>query len=319
VLLIFVLSYIALGLPSLYDYFHRSDFVVRLAKEVRPLIAGPWDQDLFWRVYPRMQSLIFDENLWGAFCANIAFVSLAVMVCPIPRAEGGARPLFRGAFFLFTFATLCLYLSMSRGGVACYLIGIVAITVCAGRYRVRLLGIGAAIIAALVLLLIVYPNHPRIAGAMKRYTSVSDTSSKVAYDRVEMWENAIVSFWGTPSGSGLGTAGQAAVYHGGGAVVTDGQYFKVLVEEGIPGVFTWVVGWIGAIGIIVGLLRGAYGIDRIYGLTVLASIIGQLAQNVGSNASDFYYMPVITWAFLGFFVARRTQPPIGRTAEGTRE
>ena len=307
VLGVFVGSFVLLALPSLADFALRPDFSVRISTELRANISGPWDPNVFWRVYPRMQSLLFDENLWGALCANVAFLAMAALVAPLPRLGGRAAPAVRAAVPLFFLATGCLVLSLSRGALACYIVGFAAILFLAKQYRGRVVALGLTLILAGGIGLYFLSSHPRIKGAIDRFTSVGDTSSQVAYDRVDMWVSAIEAFQQQPSGIGLGTAGHAAINHGGGAVVTDGQYFKVLVEQGVPGIVTWAIGFIGVLALTVRLLRDAEGIDRILGLTVVASLIGQLAQNVGSNAADFYYIPVLTWALAGFFFARRVE------------
>ncbi|HVK03469.1 MAG TPA: O-antigen ligase family protein [Armatimonadaceae bacterium] len=308
VLTAFVGSFVLLALPSLFDYAFRTNFSVRIASELRPAISGQWEPDVFWRVYPRMQSLLFDENLWGALCANVAFLTLAALVAPLPHPRGRPRTAVRAAVPLFFLATGCLILSLSRGALACYIVGFATILLLASRHRGRVVALGLSLIVAGGMALFLLSSHPRVAGAIDRFASIGDKSSTVAYDRVEMWVSAIEAFKIMPSGVGLGTAGHAAVHHGGGAVVTDGQYFKVLVEQGVPGIVTWLVGFVGVVALTVRLLRGAEGVDRIVGLTAAASLCGQLAQNVGSNASDFYYVPVLTWGLLGFFFARRTTP-----------
>jgi hypothetical protein len=265
---------------------------------LRPMFSAHWDPQLFWRVYPRMQSLIFDENIWGSLSTLVALVSLA----RIASGTGG-----RPAWLLFCLATACVLLSMSRGSMACWLVGVVALLLLqgGGRQRARILWGCAGLAALLAAGLWTLRADPRFGALLERAASLTDTRSRVAYDRVDMWKQAWDNFERWPSGTGIGTAGHASLYHGGGGIITDGQYFKVAAEQGVPGLVAVAVGVVATLAVLARLKRGARGEERVFGLAAFAYLCGLCAQNVGSNAFDFFYTPHVFWTLAGLFVARR--------------
>jgi hypothetical protein len=251
-------SYVLLALFSLADYALRTSVGVQLAMALRPMFSAHWDPQLFWRVYPRMQSLIFDENIWGSLSTLVALVSLA----RIASGTGG-----RPAWLLFCLATACVLLSMSRGSMACWLVGVVALLLLqgGGRQRARILWGCAGLAALLAAGLWTLRADPRFGALLERAASLTDTRSRVAYDRVDMWKQAWDNFERWPSGTGIGTAGHASLYHGGGGIITDGQYFKVAAEQGVPGLVAVAVGVVATLAVLARLRRGARGEERVFG------------------------------------------------------
>lgn len=318
VLRVLVASYVVLAVFSLAEYVLRTSLGVRLSMLLRPSISGPWEPNLFWRVYPRMQSLLYDENIWGSLSALIALLSLARL--------GVERRPARWVWLVLPLALGCVGLSMSRGAAACLAAGLLVVLLLAPR---RGRPVFACLVAVVVLAgaLAVKNGDPRVRALLDRTLSLTDQNSQVAYDRVSQWKLGIETFQLAPSGMGLGMAGHAAVFHGGGVgqgannTIADGYYFKVAAEQGVPGLLALALGVGGVAWALVRHLwpllprcvaapaGSALETEAVIGLTALAYLCGLCAQNVGSNALDYFYVVPVLWILIGLFVARRTIPP----------
>lgn len=299
---VLLITYVCLALPSLLDYALRTDIGVRLSMALRPGFEAQAHPLLFWKTYARMQSLLFDENVWGSLSALVSLFCLA--------SFSAFRPAL-ATRLLFSVATLCVLLSMSRGSMACWLAGASVLLLLRGRHRPRI------VLAFLALSLMIgagvwmLRQDRRVEMLLIRVVAVRDSRSDAAFDnlRREGWKQGLDRFRDVPSGDGIGTAGQAAMFHGRAGVVSDGQYFKVAAEQGVPGLVTLALGIAGILWVIVRHLPGASGLDRVVGMTAAAYLCGLCAQSVGSNALDFYYTPAVLWTLVGCFVARRVAAP----------
>lgn len=367
-------GYVLLAVFSLLDYFTRTDFSIRLAMVIREGFWGQWNPYVFFRWYPRMQSLLFNEQVWGSLSAFACLICFAFFTQVRPK--GWVWPLLGLAF-------LCLLLSMARGGMivlavgtlalllfrsepvlrsvagahvpwwawpasvvalaglalvtqmplplpvalAAFAVAAVLVSVVLGvreRHRLRILETGIVLALALAAVWAVLQTNEKVASLSKRVISMSDSGNKLAYDRVGQWQRGLDKFALAPSGTGLGTVGTASFYHGGAGLedaVFDGGWFRVMAEQGVPGLLCGVVGVLGTMGALARRLRpvGAEpgvtrGLPRVLGLATLALLAGTAVQNVGQNAFDAFFLPYVLWTFAGLFLAHAHEEARGGEA-----
>lgn len=119
-------------------------------------------------------------------------------------------------------------------------------------------------------------------------------------ERDEQWVNGWNNFKDIPIGGGPGQVGQVASrYDGGGMldlkVVPDGDYFRVLSEYGIGGLFFYL----GVLfSFLISLMLKVHNVN--YRL-VIAIVGGNILQMIGSNITEFYFTNLIYWMILGYF------------------
>ena len=137
--------------------------------------------------------------------------------------------------------------------------------------------------------------------------------SATASNRVWQWQRALNSFPIYPAGRGLGRAGGAAYLHNTSVnvndIVSDGGYFRIIAETGLPGIVCFLIGMAGVMHILLHrLLRDrlyVQGEDRTVALTLFAFLAGLLMQNIAGNAFDMYYIVPLAWFLLGLLLTRR--------------
>jgi len=379
VVTILLVAYVLLALFSLADYVMRTDFSIRLAMVIREGFWGQWNPFIFFKWYPRMQSLLYNEQVWGSLSAFVCLFCFAAFT--------QARPA-RWVWPLLGLALLCLALSMARGGMVVFAVGTLALlpfraegnrgvvvpwwawplcvvgltalvwvtqaslplpvalgafavvavlmSVLLGvreRHRLRIVETFLVLGVVLGVTWMVFQQNEKMASLTKRVLSVSDKNNKLAYDRVGQWQRGLDKFALVPSGTGLGTVGIASFYHGGAGLedaIFDGGWFRVLAEQGVPGV---LCGAIGTVGLMIVCARrlgrpGRGGLTRVVGLATFALLAGTTVQNVGQNAFDAFYVPYVLWIFAGLFLARQEAEeqagaantlPVAWSAEGERQ
>ncbi len=362
---VLIVGYVLLAVFSLLDYFTRTDFSIRLAMVIREGYWGKWNPYVFFRWYPRMQSLLYNEQVWGSLSAFVCLFCFAAFT----RARPG-----RWTVPLLGLAFLCLLLSMARGGMIVFAVGTLVLLLFRGepapggaamarvpwwawpvsiaslaglalvtqtllplpvalaafaiaavlmsvvlgvreRHRLRILETGMVLALVLTLVWVALQSNEKVLSLTKRVLSMSDTNNKLAYDRVGQWRLGLNKFALAPSGTGLGTVGTASFYHGGASLddaVFDGGWFRVMAEQGVPGLLCGVVGVLGTMIALgrrlwpTGREPGAtHGLPRVLGLATLALLAGTVVQNIGQNAFDAFYLPYVLWTFAGLFLAFR--------------
>jgi len=309
VLRYWLVGFALLAVASLYDYLVRPDFFVRVAIQVRDGFWGKFEPHFFFRWYPRMQSLLFAEQTWGTVCALVSLYCLSRIRSARTRAEWWCL------LGVFTLAMIGVVFSMSRGAYACWLVGVAVMVCFPGRHRraigtTLLLGALSLFIAILIL-----GHDERVSSLVTRTVALTDSKNEVAYERVNQWQRVLQNFPLFPAGRGLGRAGAQAMYHGtgdGGDFVPDGGYFRILAEQGIPGILLFAIGSLGLIAALMRALWAARGLDRALCLTALSTFCGLLVQNIGGNIFDLYFLPQLFWMLVGFamgrFLTRAAEP-----------
>ena len=318
-----LVSFCIFAFFSFIDYALRPNFVIRIVVAMRPGFNGPFDPYDFYKWYPRMQSLLFAEQVWGTVCVFVVLYALTALLEKRPLKN---RILLWTTYLLSLTGLLC---SMSRGAFVCFAVAVAGLLCFRGPHRRAL--------AATVLVMCVvsglawaqFGNDGRIQSLTKRtgalLSAATGGTGKVLRDngqvdqessatnRVWQWERALASFPMYPAGRGLGRAGSASVMHNTSVdvndAVSDGGYFRILAEVGVPGIVCFVIGVAGVMGVLLGRLlrdrRNVTGEERTVALMLFAFLCGLIVHNVGGNAFDFYYIIPLAWFLFGLLLSRR--------------
>lgn len=302
----FLLSYAVLAVLSLLDYVFRPHLMIELAALQRRSMLVGRDPHLFYSWYPRMQSLLFGEGIWGSLSALASLLCLALMT------TGTTRAVTRWGLSisaLFGLSMVCLGLTLSRGAFLCWLAGLLALLLIGGHRRLRVVG-PIVLIVALMAGGVYWRmrDTPLADYFLARADALVNRDNPLAQDRKGEWKWALDRFRLVPAGMGLGRAGIVSNTHGGTSsadTIFDGGYFRVLAEQGIPGILALLTGITGLLWVLLRQLRGARGLEKAVGLAVTAYLCGIAVQNAGHNAFDFLYPTAVLWTLVGLYVARR--------------
>lgn len=299
---VFLASYAVLAVLSLLDYGFHSQAIMDITITNRSaFFQNVTDPRLhFSTVYVRMQSLLLEENVWGALSSLVSLFCLAYQGTPRP-------PLWTRC--LFVLATLCILLAMSRGAIASWIMGVAVLLLLRGPHQRRILVV--TLVSGLLFgsaLLTLRRHDLRIGAIVNRVDEVEMSREGLHPDRVRQWENSLQMFLLHPAGTGLGTTGYSAMYTRQRApLITDGQYFRVAVEQGVPGLITVILALGGTLWALLRHLPTTSGHERVLGMTLVAYLCGLCTHSVGANAMDYYYIPAVTWMLIGLFMARRVE------------
>lgn len=296
----FLNSYAVVAIGSFYQFLFRPQFIINLSQAERPYFPAQtsFPPDVFWRVYTRMESLLFEENVWGTLCTLIALYCLTGL-------RGGKTPWKTSCLLALSLAGTVL--SQSRGALLTLAGGVCVLLLLRGRHRTRILATLAALGLIGATIMANWGNSERVVTLVTRAATLTSTDSKhnATSDRSFQWKEGWDIFVQNPSGIGLGTVGYAAHLSGiGQHRVADGIYFRILAETGIPGILMTFLalfgtGWV--------LFRHIFDYacspsTRRLGMTLFAFHCGFVVQSVGANTYDFWYLPSVFWTFFGVFV-----------------
>ncbi|GAB4460030.1 MAG: hypothetical protein OHK0029_23400 [Armatimonadaceae bacterium] len=310
--LFWVIPFALLALLSLVDYFVRPQLTIEIAILVRDGFWKHWDPYMFFRWYPRMQSLMFSEQFWGTICGMVSVLCLSLW---------SLRPRPKWVVPVFWLALVCLVFSMSRGALIDWAVAIVVLMLFRGRHRVVVPVTVAVTVLAGVVLAIQFGDKDSVDTLVDRITALADSDNTNAYDRIGQWKYALEYFPLFPAGRGLGRAGSQALFHGtgdGSMAIADGGYFKIMAEEGLPGLLLFTVGGIGFVLVLLRLLQFYRNeqrntVEYALGRALLCMLCGLLVHNVGGNIFDAYYIQPTFWLFAGFFVTHAEQQTARKT------
>lgn len=260
-----------------------------------PTLMNPLD---FWQIYPRMQGFLFDEVVWGTLCTLIAVIAIAHLATHDSLLK-------RYAFVLL--ATLCLFCSLSRGSMISFACALVVLLIHPGPHRKQL----AAILAIMVVLggagLYVMRGSWLVTVAMTRLDTVSVGAAKkgeIAKDRTHQWKAGWKIFQQTPSGLGLGTVGLgASLSKVTPYLVGDGMYFRVLAEQGVPGIVVFAYMLISIPWILWRYRNIVPVVWRPLGTGLFAFHFGFCIHGIGANTFDYYCIAPTYFMLLGLYVS----------------
>ncbi len=297
-------SWWTFAIVSFWAFFAGPSFVLDWNQAVRQqlyelsLSRGmvATDPQTFWRLYPRMQSLLFEENVWGALCAMVSLLAVGMLV--VRR-----RPWAWGT--LFALSTLGLLLSVARGALIGWVVGLAVLALQRQRFSGRL---RAALCVLAVLsggALLYLSENPRIVYFLQMADRAVSGVSRGDFDeRTHQWEAGWDILRRNPSGTGIGTVGYSASSTGmTQSVVADGNYISLGAEMGWPGLILFFGTLLSMLWV---LLRHQRAIQdarlRGLGLGLSAMLCGQLVHGVTANVFEYHYTFPLLWVLLALYV-----------------
>jgi O-antigen ligase len=143
---------------------------------------------------------------------------------------------------------------------------------------------------------------PVVVNITRRLDTISVASAQngdLTSDRMHHWTRAIQIFSEFPSGSGLGTAGFAAHLSGvAEETVGEGTFFRILAEQGVPGILAFVYLVLSLFWILWRLLPVCGERLRPLGASLLAFHTGFVIHAMVASTYDYYFV-----VFIGLFVS----------------
>jgi O-antigen ligase len=254
------------------------------------------DPMTFWRFYPRMQSLLFEENVWGALCAMVSLIALGMLL--VRR-----RPWMWGT--LFAVATLGLLLSVARGALVGWGVGIVVLALGRQRFSGRLWGVLCVLSVLTGGALLYLAENPRIAYFVQMADRAANGISRGDFDeRTHQWEKGWDILQRNPSGTGIGTVGYSASSTGmSQSIVADGNYISLGAELGWPGLLMFAVTLLSLLWVLIRHQRAIQDARlRGLGLGLLAALCGMMVHAVTANVFEYHYTFPVFWTLLGIYV-----------------
>lgn len=304
----FLGGYILLAVASFYAFFAGPEIVFQwnhaVRQQVYDLVAsrgGPKiDPVIFWRAYLRMQSLLFEENVWGSLCSFVSLMSAAFLV---------VRKKSLGWVCLFLLSTVGLALSIARGAVVGWGVGMLVLLVQRQRFSWRL-NASLAVLGGLIGGGAVYlSEQPNVALWLQLgERAMTGIESGSFDDRAEQWKVGWDLLQRNPSGVGLGTVGYSASGTGiAQSQVADGNYVSLGAEMGWLGLAMLGVVLLSALWVLVRHRRAvADPATRALGLGLTGYLVAMAVHAVSANVFEYYYTFPVFWALLGVYVARCT-------------
>lgn len=210
---------------------------------------------------------------------------------------------------IFSIITInAVFLSASRGPMIASFVAFVLLLCFSKIRKFKLLIAGVFFCELLVLYLFVGQFTELMEWVF--ISSKQTASLEASNSRVSLWADVMHSVQHNPMGLGLGKAGHTAVQlfppntPGVSFASTDGWYFKLMIETGIPAlVFYLVVSLIFFISMIRYIRRtGLDFVSVIFAVFVVTGLV-----NMVSNALDFYMFSYLYWFLLGLFVFKLKQ------------
>lgn len=258
--------------------------------------AAPMDPTTFWRLYPRMQSLLFEENVWGALCAMVSLIAMGMLL--VRR-----KPWTWG--LLFAVSTLGLLLSVARGALVGWGVGIVVLTLGRQRFSSRLWGVLCVLAVLGGGALLYLSENPRIAYFLQMADRAAMGVSRGDFDeRTHQWEKGWDILQRNPSGTGLGTVGYSASSTGQSqSIVADGNYVSLGAELGWPGLFMLALTLLSLLWVLIRHQRSI--VDprlRGLGLGLLATLCGMMVHAITANVFEYHYTFPVFWTLLGVYI-----------------
>ncbi len=307
-------SFTLIAVLSLIDYYFHPEFMLNIYRVGRGTFFKGDVEDIrqaMVTTYLRMQSLMLEENQWGALSAFVALFCIARM------ATGRIVLRTRSALTALLVLSLgCLVLSMSRGAAVGFTAGLLVMAMVHRGSRVRVILISLALVFALAGVYSVARMDSRIrlietrliqSTSYQKQGGATGNIFKLDPERQYQWSETVDTFKRMPSGIGLGSSGYAALYTGvGRALTADGIYLRVLVEQGIPGALLWVTGT-AAIGFsLLRRLQWTYqagdALLSSVGIALLAELVCLCVHGLSANTFDYSGAPPLFFIFCALFL-----------------
>ncbi|MNJ82804.1 O-Antigen ligase [compost metagenome] len=211
---------------------------------------------------------------------------------------------------LFSLITVnAVFFSVSRGPMIASVIAFILLLLLVGKNRKFKLIILGILLLELTLFYLFVPKFSEILEWF--FLSSKQTASlEKSNTRVGLWTEVIHSAKHNPMGLGLGKAGHTAVQlfppgtPGVSFASTDGWYFKLMIETGIPALIMYLgLALTFFISMIRAIRRNTS--DIVSAVFIIFVVTGLV--NITSNALDFYLFSYLYWFLLGLFVFKLKQ------------
>ncbi|GDX53499.1 hypothetical protein LBMAG27_25460 [Bacteroidota bacterium] len=205
-------------------------------------------------------------------------------------------------FLLVLICWACLLLSVSRGPLVSIIVGIIALTIFARKWKTTLyVGLGMAVLFY-GFTLYTSTNNSKSYVSWLSESSVKTVDMNDSMTRVKFWNSSFDAFKKHPMGNGLGTAGHTGArflnnnLKPGSAFSTDGWYLKQAVETGIIGIATFIImaAWIFLL-----MWKSVYQKPFSVLTFLFVFFIMIRIQDLVSNVSDFYWVADFYWLLIG--------------------
>lgn len=287
--IILISNVVALVIGILF-YLTRPGFV--LAAEVR--VFGE-NTDKYMGFLPRMHGY-FNSMVLGALC----YTALGLAVLRVTRPSR--------LLALIVLCSLAAALTMQRaswlitGGMAAVCLAVLAARGAASWWRPQrlfaLVAVAGLIAAGGFAIYRFALEQPWFAIAAEEFDNRVRYFGTSVAERSDQWVVSLAFVREEPIGVGLGVVSHKAAEIEGlrPYAVTDGNWFRILAETGLPGLALFTL-------LVLSSLAGALRQRR---LTIAGTIALILVGAVGSNLFDLYYIGFVFWLLVGIGCAGGT-------------
>jgi O-antigen ligase len=221
------------------------------------------------------------------------------------------RYLKTGNNFALVFSLItvnAVFLSVSRGPMITSSVAFILLLFLGKRNQLKWIISGIILLEIAVLTLFEKQFIPLMKWVFvsSKQTATLETSNT----RVSLWTDVIHSIKHDPMGLGLGKAGHTAVQlfppntPGVSFASTDGWYFKLMIETGIPALILYLaMALVFFIAMIKYISKNRFDfVTVIFTIFVVTGLV-----NIVSNVLDFYLFAYLYWFLLGIFVFKLKQ------------
>jgi hypothetical protein len=201
-----------------------------------------------------------------------------------------------------------VFFSVSRGPMITACVAFLLLIALGKNWKFKMIATGVIVLEILLFFLFV----PQFTELMEWVfiSSKQTVALESTVSRVSLWGDVINSVKYNPMGLGLGKAGHAAVQlfpagtPGVSFASTDGWYFKLMIETGIPALILYLLmSLFFFISMIRYQIRNGIGfVTVIFAILIVTGLV-----NLVSNALDFYMFSYLYWFLLGIFVFKLKQ------------
>ncbi|TSJ45674.1 O-antigen ligase family protein [Fluviicola chungangensis] len=271
--------------PEIHLYFHR------IASGNQPIVMA-------FKGFIRMTSILWTPVVF-------AMLMLAGFI------YWTYRYLKTGNNFALVFSLImvnAVFLSVSRGPMITSAVAFVLLLFLGKRNQLKWIISGIILFEIAILTLFEKQFIPLMKWVFvsSKQTATLETSNT----RVSLWTDVIHSIKHDPMGLGLGKAGHTAVQlfppntPGVSFASTDGWYFKLMIETGIPALVLYLaMALIFFVAMIKYISKNRFDfVTVIFTIFVVTGLV-----NIVSNVLDFYLFAYLYWFLLGIFVFKLKQ------------
>jgi len=258
-----------------------------------------------------------DEPIVQAFAGFIRMTSIfwtpvvfaMIMLCAF--CYWTYRYFKTGNLFALIFSLItvnAVFFSVSRGPMIASFVVLVILLFMGENRKFKWLMVSLILLELAIFYLFV----PQFSELMEWFfvSSKETASLESTNTRVGLWVEVMNSIKHNPMGLGLGKAGHTAVQlfppdtPGVSLASTDGWYFKLMIETGIPALVMYLgMALMFFIRIIQYIRKNAWDfVSVIFVIFVAAGLV-----NIVSNTLDFYLFSYFYWLLLGLFVMKLKQ------------